>query len=133
MVSVGQLVRWARALLAMPVAIALLFAPMAGAMTGPCHDRIGYQQDHGDDHDVAASAQPASSTVQHQDQPAPNQAAGDFKNCCSASCGISLTVIARHNPATPARLTARSRLEWNDQGGRGIAFPPTLGPPRFSI
>jgi len=133
MVGIWHMMRAVRALLAALVAMALLVAPMPVAQAAPCEGHVGQRHEHGDDRYQPALEQRSGPIVKAQAQLAPEQATTDFKTCCGTMCSVHLVMISKEDAAVLERLTAHSRLEWGDQSGDGVAFPPILGPPRFPV
>lgn len=91
MADMRQTVQWAKALLAILVAVSMLFAPLAAAQAMPCHDHDGHQAV------VAGSPQfqAESGHVEHQHA----SHAIDHKACCGSACGFCAVVIESASPA----------------------------------
>lgn len=126
MVGIRHMAQWARAVLAMLVVMASVVAPGAGAQATPCHDQPGQRH-------AMPLEQPSGPAIHPKDQGAQGHVPADLKNCCGTVCGISLAVIGKEKPTLLQRLTALSRLEWSDQAGNSVVFPPALGPPRPTV
>lgn len=117
MVGDGYRMSRAEAWWAILIAVALLFVPMAGLRAAPCDD-------HG--HRPTSAVEAIAGSHQggiHHDML--------DKGCCgTASCGVSL--FAPGNTGAPPRATVTgATFTLNDQAGRGLTLPPTLGPPRL--
>ncbi|WP_139333835.1 hypothetical protein [Bosea sp. TND4EK4] len=133
MIGIRHMARGVRALLAALVAMALFVAPMPVAQAAPCEDHVGQDHEYGDHRHQSALEQLSGLTAKSQAQLTPEHATTDFKNCCGIMCSVHLAVVSKEDTAVLERLTAHSRLEWADQAGDGVAFPPILGPPRFPV
>jgi hypothetical protein len=136
--GIGQMVRWARSLLAALVAVALITAPAAAVQAAPCHDHVARQHDQADqrqdrsDHRYASAPERDSSpAMRDQDRSVPERAAIDLKSCCATICAVCLLVIGEEEPATVQRPAAPARFEWSDQARAGVVLAPTPGPPRL--
>lgn len=121
-----------RALLAVLVAMALIIAPMPVAEAAPCEGHVGQLHEHGDHHHQPAFEQ-SSLTVIFQSQSEPEHETADSKKCCGTMCSVQIVLVSEAITAVLERLTANARLEWGDQAGDNVAFPPILGPPRFPV
>lgn len=125
MSRLSQVGAWARVLPSILVAVAMLFAPLTGAMPMPCHD-----------HDEAAQAShlndgPSVSAWDEADHPdAPSDSAGHGK-CCSLSCRTYVLVEDGVELEGRHLTLSRPRFSLADQIGDGVAVAPGLDPPRF--
>ena len=122
--SVGlQTIGWMRALLAFLVAIALLVAPVASAQAMPCHDLVRHEQAT-----VVESGQPQAAISGGGLQG--HSHAVDHALCCSSACASCVVALAAPGPTVPKRIVLPARYAQRDEIVAGLAFPPTLGPPR---
>ncbi|MFG1420529.1 hypothetical protein [Roseixanthobacter liquoris] len=122
--SIGsQAVGWMRALLAFLVAVALLVAPVAGARAMPCHEPSHHHSAAavGSGHHEAGSAAHAAKG---------HSRAVDHSLCCSSACASCVVMLAAAGTSIPHRVALAPAYERRDEIGTGLAFPPTLGPPR---
>ncbi|AYG58923.1 hypothetical protein CCGE525_09000 [Rhizobium jaguaris] len=115
---------WTNAVLTVLVALALLFAPTAGAQAMQCHERPvhGYSRvEHiPTQKDANASLQGGFHTPDH-------------KSCCAVPCGFCIVLTSTERIEVPAPTVSFLRFAWADQSGTGLALPPTLGPPRLPV
>lgn len=132
MTGIRHLRRGVRALLAMLVAMALLVAPMPVAQAAPCEGHAGQLHEHGD-HRHPPVLKDSSPVAKLQSQSLPEHKAADSKSCCGTMCSVHLVMVGKEDAAVLEQLTAHARLEWGNQAGAGVAFPPILGPPRFAV
>lgn len=123
MVGIGRLVRWARALLACSVAIALLAVPAAGRGAPPCGD-------HGAHERSTAPNDPPLPTVHDRDEMRIDSRAAAGMACCGAACSSYLAAAETDAVAELDPPGARQLLDWGDVTGAGLTVPPTHGPPR---
>ncbi|GAA3109025.1 hypothetical protein GCM10010520_61950 [Rhizobium viscosum] len=112
------------AVLTVLVTLAILFAPMAGAMAMQCHERPVHTR-HGIEQtliqkDAGTSLQGGLRTPDH-------------KSCCAVSCGFCLVFMNIDKTEAPADRGFFLRFAWGDQIGSGLTLPPMLGPPRLSV
>ncbi|MBB5753707.1 MAG: hypothetical protein J0I31_04150 [Rhizobiales bacterium] len=122
--SVGlQTIGWMRALLAFLVAIALLVAPVASAQAMPCHDLVRHEQTT-----VVESGQLRA--VISGDGLQGHFHAVDHALCCSSVCASCVVALAAPDATVPQRIVLTARYAQRDEIVTGVAFPPTLGPPR---
>ena len=106
------------------VALALLFAPTAGATAMQCRERpihvhYGVEQSFVQK-DVKASLPGSFHTPDH-------------KSCCTVSCGFCVVLMTIDRTEAPAARGSVLHFAWGDQTGSGLSPPPTLGPPRLSV
>lgn len=132
MTGIRHLTRSVRALLAVLVALALIIAPMPVAQAAPCEGHIGQPHEH-ENYRHQPALEHSSPTAKLQSQSAPEHKAADSKTCCSTMCSVHLVMVSKEDIAVLENLTAHARLEWGNQAGVGVAFPPILGPPRFPV
>jgi hypothetical protein len=112
---------WTNAVLTALIAFALVFAPMAGNRSMPCHDHPAHGK-LGIEH--APTLDDAHPLIDGK-VPAPA-----VKTCCSLLCGFHIA-LANERTETPAVIGAVLRVARGDQTGSGLAPSPTLGPPRL--
>lgn len=117
--TIGQM----RALLAFLVAIALLVAPVVSAQAMPCHDLVRHEQAT---MMVSGEFQAAISGDGLQG----HSHAVDHTLCCSSACASCVVALAAPGTTVPQRIVLTARYAQRDEIVRGLAFPPTLGPPR---
>jgi len=125
MIRFRRKVGWARVLPAILVAVALLFAPLAGAMPMPCHDH---------DETVLALDLHDGQTLSSwngMDHTETSSDAVDHGKCCSLTCGISVLVKDGVDLEVRHLTFNRARLNLADQFDDGQAVSPGLDPPRF--
>ncbi len=115
---------WINAVLTMLVALALLFAPVAGAQAMSCHERQVYTHpgfEHSSIHrDVHSSLPDGLHTPDH-------------KSCCTVACSFCVVLASTDRTEAPLTVISFFHFAWSDQTGRGLALPPTLGPPRLPV
>jgi hypothetical protein len=54
----------------------------------------------------------------------------DHTICCSSACASCVVAFAAASSTVPQRVVPTPRYEQRDEIISGLAFPPTLGPPR---
>ncbi|MFG1315572.1 hypothetical protein [Xanthobacter autotrophicus] len=118
---------WARVLPAILVAVAMLFAPLAGAMPMPCHDHDETILVLGLDDGQALSSR---NGMDHTDT---SSDSADHGRCCSLSCGVSVLVKDGVDLEVRHLTFSRTRLNLADQLDDGLAVSPGLDPPRFQV
>ena len=112
-----------RALLAFLVAIALLIAPVASAQAMPCHDLVRNEQA------TIAESWRLQAAI-GGDRLQGHSLAVDHTLCCSSACASCVVAPAAPGATVPQRVVLAARYEQRDKIVSGLAFPPTLGPPR---
>ncbi|WP_429925671.1 hypothetical protein ACQY1H_23505 (plasmid) [Agrobacterium vitis] len=116
---------WMNAVLTFLVALALFFVPAAGGEAMQCHDH----QAHG--HFGSEQASVLAKDV-HASSPGGFHTP-DHKNCCAVQCGFCIVLASADRTEAPATIGSSLHFVWGNQTGSGLALPPTLGPPRFSV
>jgi hypothetical protein len=115
---------WTSAVLTGLIALALLLAPVASVEAMGCHEHPG----HGHSGFAHSSVLTTTSDTSLQgDLYCP-----DHKGCCSIACGFCIVLASMDNKEAAA-IGSLVHFAWGDQTGSGIAFPPTLGPPRLPV
>ncbi len=119
--------RFARtnAVLTFLVALALFFAPAAGGQAMQCHEHQAHGLSGSEQSSVLAKGAHASSQGGFH--------APDHKNCCAPQCGFCVVLANTDRTEDPAAIGSFFLFAWGDQTGRGLALPPTLGPPRLPV
>lgn len=116
---------WMNAVLAFLVALALLLGPAAGLQAMQCHDRpVHGQSDLEHSFDLKKDAHVSLQGGLHT---------SDHKACCTVQCSFCVVLSGIHRTEAPAAIGSFFRFTWGDQTGSGLAFPPTLGPPRLLV
>ncbi|RTL91466.1 hypothetical protein EJV44_19605 [Ancylobacter aquaticus] len=110
-------------MLAFLVAIALLIAPVASAQAMPCHDLVRHEQAT-----IAESGQLQAAIGGDRLQGHSN--AVDHTLCRSSACASCVVAPAAPDATVPERIALTARYAQRDEIVTGLAFPPTLGPPR---
>ena len=111
-----------QALLAILVAISMLFAPLAAARAMPCHDFDAHQAVAA----VSAQFEAASGHLGHQHA----SHTIDHKACCSSACGFYAAMIDSASLAVLGLIATSQRHQQNDLAINGLALLPALDPPR---
>jgi hypothetical protein len=125
MVDMRQAVRVAQALLAILVAISMLFAPLAAAWAMPCHDFDAHQAVAA----VSTQFKAASGHLGHQHA----SHAIDHKACCGSACGFCAALIESASLAALDLIATNQRHQQNDSAVSGLALLPALDPPRSQV
>jgi hypothetical protein len=113
------------AVLAFLVALALLFAPVAGVHAMQCHERPAHGHS-GIEHSSVLTKDAHVSLQGGLHTP-------DHKGCCAVPCGFCVVLAGMDRTEAPAPTGTFLRFAWGDQTGSGLALPPTLGPPRLPV
>ena len=112
-----------RALLTFLVATAQLVTPVASAQAMSCHDLVRHEQAT-----VVESGQiPAAISG---DGLQGHSHTADHALCCSSACASCVVALAAPDATVPQRIVLTARYAQRDEIVTGLAFPPTLGPPR---
>lgn len=126
MIDTWQTVRCVRALQAFLVAVALLVAPIANVQAMPCHDHVGHEHSTTPEHSLSLAAHDHDG-LQGSDRIADQMA------CCGTMCSFCLVATDTERLVVLDTFDSGPHLEWSNLVGKGVAFPPNLGPPRFRV
>ena len=118
-----QTMGWMRALLAFLVAITLLVAPVAGAWAMPCYDLVRQEQA------TVVESGELQAAIRGDGLQGHSHAVGHTL-WCSSACASCVVALAAPGPTVPKRIVLAARYAQRDEIVTGLAFPPTLGPPR---
>ncbi len=129
MVDKWQALRWAKALLILAVAIALLVVPLASVQAMPCRDHAG--SEHNERMTVAES--PQAGVASGHDGLQGNPQIVDHKACSGSACGFCIVVMDTANGPDLNHPAVSRHYARRDQVVRGLVLPPALGPPRFQV
>ncbi len=114
---------WTNAVLTFLVSLALFLVPAAGVQAMQCHEHHGH-----------SGSEQSSVLVKdvHASSPASFRTP-DHKSCCVVQCGFCIVLASMGRTETPVAIGSFVLFTWGDQTGRGLALPPTLGPPRLPV
>lgn len=116
---------WVNAVLTLLVALALLLAPAVSVQAMQCYGDTAREQP-GFEHSSVL-------TKGSQGLLQGGLLTPDHKACCTMSCGFCLVLTCMNRAEALIAASFFLRFAWSDQSGSGMAFPPTLGPPRFPV
>lgn len=108
------------------VAVALLFAPLANAMSMPCHDQADQA------HSAVAESPQHVAASDHDDHPGHSDAV-DHGSCCSFACSACVVAINKASDGSLVLVSVSQHYGRDNQVGHGLAIPPIIGPPRFQV
>ncbi|WP_082928154.1 hypothetical protein [Rhizobium bangladeshense] len=110
------------AVLTFVVVLAGVFAPVPGVQGMQCHEHPTHDQS-GVAHALALRG----------DLHAAQCGFHSFNHvaCCAVQCNVCVFTLSIDDTEAPAAIGSFLHFVWGDQTGRGLALPPTLGPPRL--
>ncbi len=115
---------WVNAVLAVLVALTVLFAPTTGVQAMPCQQHM----DHGQSgFEYPSVLSDGNSSLQG------GLYTFDHKSCCAVPCGFCIILIDMVRTDPPGAMSFYLRFAWGNQTGSSLALSPMLGPPRVPV